>query len=1012
MSLSHFFSKSLASINHLALVLGVGAGVLVVAAPMATATGLVDSQWGWINVNIDTQSQTGLAGPAGGAGMTWNECSGTAGLTKSGLLDSSGVATTVGFTCNASNVDPWGNPTLKLLSAAAFNFTSNAPADIIISGLTPGKKYVLYLASYYPNELGGRSLFSTPNPTLTSSPQLADNGGPSGKSYRWFRGVNYVRFDDVEPDAANLIKLTMVSGTSQQRAFLSGFQLIEKPTAAPCPYAAWLAGFDFSGISNPDLALDGDPDRDLFTNMEEYELGLQPMVANRREGVFTTDFWNGISGTTVGELLASPKFFNEPDSVTFKPLSALKFTGVYSGSRSRAYITPAATGDYTFWLSARTSANLLLSTNLSQGKYAKRRIAAIGTDLGHGTGIGWNEPNLWDRFASQQSAPVHLEAGQTYYLEIDHHSGSQGESHTSVAWACNGGLREVIPDAVVSSYVKTRDDLDDDCLPDAWEAQYGLSPSDNGAIDPARQGEAGDYDGDGLTNREEYLYGTNPMDSDSDGDGQSDGIEVNVLGSNALVSNTIIDTLVSTVGLANVVSSSTAWTMTSGGLIADSFRGEATWNFSVPTAGFWLFRLNAELMGSTFGNEEVPIVVKVDGKTVARQQVRFGSAKLGSLQALSPWLSAGNHQVSILVDNLLARRTVRLVSLQIFAPANATSILARDNRVFSHPATSRTSPAFIEGYARDSSGVMVNGVNASEGTGGGHWFANVSLADEAAAQPHTIYYESGWQTTGSFSWQATNVMDAEFVTIRQGDTLRVGAWGTDPNMVSTVSFSSGTSATLTGSATCLQTYPAAGTFTVNGSLQSGATATLTVKVVAAPTFPLGTLDVLDSCSRTLTVTTAAEVAFEVPLDIARLVVDRGSSTTNVTILPKTPVPCGIAARLFTGGPILAVQRINVIGVSDALQNDLTSVAVGNLSGYKIYNTPLTVLNLPSGSRIEVSIFRAGVMFANGSSFKTIYPSDLQNGWVNLEFLFPLGQPGGYCHTLVVYDRNGNYLGTR
>ena len=217
---------------------------------------------------------------------------------------------------------------------------------------------------------------------------------------------------------------------------------------------------------------------------------------------------------------------------------------------------------------------------------------------------------------------------------------------------------------------------------------------------------------------------------------------------------------------------------------------------------------------------------------------------------------------------------------------------------------------------------------------------------------------------------------------------------------------------LTGFATCLQTYPTAGIFTVNGSLQSGATATLTVKVVAAPTFPLGTLDVLDSCSRTLTVTTAAEVAFEVPLDIARLVVDRGSSTTNLTLLPKTPVPCGIAARLFTGGPILEVQRINVIGVSDALQNDLTSVAVGNISGYKIYNSPLTVVNLPSGGRIDVSIFRAGVMFANGSTLKAIYPSDLQNGWVNLEFLFPLGQSGGYCHSLLVYDRNGGYLGTR
>ena len=928
-------------------------------------------------------------------------------------MDSLGQATTVGFTCDAGCIDPWGSPSLSLLGAAAFNFTSNSPAHLVINGLTPGKKYALYLASYYPNELGGRSLFTTPNLTSNGSTQLADNGGLNGKSYRWERGVNYVRFDQIQPDADHCIRLTLVSGANNQRAFLSGFQLIEDPAATTCPYATWLAGFDFSSIPNPDLSLDGDPDHDLYTNFEEYQLGLQPTLANRRPGLWLTDFWSGISGSSVGDLLNSSKFFNEPDSVTFKPLSELKFTGAYSASRSRAYLTPPVSGDYTFWLSARTSADLWLSSDLTQGKYAKQRLAAIGTDLGHGNGIGWNEPNLWDRFASQQSAPVHLEAGQAYYLEIDHKSGSNGESHTSLAWACNGGLRQTIPDAAFSSYAITPDDLDDDCLPDAWERQYALDPQDNGARDRAHQGENGDCDGDGLSNREEYLFGTDPTNSDTDGDGQSDGTEVKVLGSNARVANSIHDTLWSTVGLADGVGSSTAWTLTSGGLLADSFRGEATWNFTVPSAGFWLFRLNAELMGSTFGNEEVPVLLKVDGKTVARQKIRFGSAKLGLLQALTPWLSAGTHQVSVLVDNMLARRTVRLVSLQLYTPADATATLAQDNRVFSHSAATRTSPAFIEGHARDSSNVTVNGIAATAGSGSGQWFANVALLDQAAAQTHSIHFETGAETSGSLTWQATNVMDAEAICIRQGDTLRLGAWGNDPSMLANLSFSSGGSTTLTGSATSLRTFPTAGSFTVQGTLQNGATATLTVKVIAAPTFPLGTVDALEGCTRTLFVNApAAEVTFEVPPDQARLLVNRSNPTATLAILPNSPEPFGIAARLFTGGPILAIQRVNVIGVSDALQNDLTSVAVSNLAGYKVFNTPLTVVNLPSGGRIEVSIFRAGVMFANGSTLKSIYPSDLHNGWVNLEFLFPLGQSGGYCHSLFVYDRNGLYLGTR
>ena len=46
-------------------------------------------------------------------------------------------------------------------------------------------------------------------------------------------------------------------------------------------------------------------------------------------------------------------------------------------------------------------------------------------------------------------------------------------------------------------------DTDGDGLPDAWE-------TDNGVQDPNL-----DKDGDGMTNREEYLSGTNPSDADS-----------------------------------------------------------------------------------------------------------------------------------------------------------------------------------------------------------------------------------------------------------------------------------------------------------------------------------------------------------------------------------------------------------------------------------------------------------------------------------------------------------------
>ncbi len=67
------------------------------------------------------------------------------------------------------------------------------------------------------------------------------------------------------------------------------------------------------------------------------------------------------------------------------------------------------------------------------------------------------------------------------------------------------------------------EDEDDDGLPNGWEMLGGLDPDDpNG-----NNGAAGDPDGDGLTNAQEFNAKTDPLDRDSDGDGLVDGVETN-----------------------------------------------------------------------------------------------------------------------------------------------------------------------------------------------------------------------------------------------------------------------------------------------------------------------------------------------------------------------------------------------------------------------------------------------------------------------------------------------------
>ena len=73
----------------------------------------------------------------------------------------------------------------------------------------------------------------------------------------------------------------------------------------------------------------------------------------------------------------------------------------------------------------------------------------------------------------------------------------------------------------------TNPDTDGDGMPDGWEYFNGEYVNYHWAPDPNNASDADeDLDGDGLTNYQEYLAGTDPWNPDTDGDGMPDGWEL------------------------------------------------------------------------------------------------------------------------------------------------------------------------------------------------------------------------------------------------------------------------------------------------------------------------------------------------------------------------------------------------------------------------------------------------------------------------------------------------------
>lgn len=166
------------------------------------------------------------------------------------------------------------------------------------------------------------------------------------------------------------------------------------------------------------------------TNGISYSGSFDPLSNVSQGSVVYAEIWTGVGGTTIAGIpLANPPSIIAP---TTSLSGATDWADSY-GTRIRGWLNPPTTGAYTFWIATDDNGEFWLSTDDQPAN--RTRIAHVP---------GWAASQQWDKFPEQQSVPITLQAGSSYYFEALQKEGGGGDN-LAVAWAGPGVPMQVIP---------------------------------------------------------------------------------------------------------------------------------------------------------------------------------------------------------------------------------------------------------------------------------------------------------------------------------------------------------------------------------------------------------------------------------------------------------------------------------------------------------------------------------------------------------------------------------------
>ena len=167
------------------------------------------------------------------------------------------------------------------------------------------------------------------------------------------------------------------------------------------------------------------PAKDQFKNFKDESDNKNKMLV---EGYLNMHTWNDICSASLDSLRNFLLFPIAPNSWNYTSTINVTLGRMNSGQRLFGYLSPPASGNFSFSIRSRGNAELWLSTDKTRGK-----LRVIARKISEGTFPGTN-PEIFKQSNRNISTSVELKSGEFYYIEILHKHGEARNGYLEVLW--------------------------------------------------------------------------------------------------------------------------------------------------------------------------------------------------------------------------------------------------------------------------------------------------------------------------------------------------------------------------------------------------------------------------------------------------------------------------------------------------------------------------------------------------------------------------------------------------